>query len=122
MTVLPRHERLRLIFERLAVATPPGFEPEVLALLEAVFDEVEDAHSGVTKNRDPAADQKGRMYPPHPDYRIPDVKPSTYRHRAGRRTVIGPNGSFRIIKAEADLGETVVFEKRGADGKGYWES
>jgi hypothetical protein len=61
------------------------------------------------------------MYPPHPSFRTPKLEPPTYRHRSGHKTVIAPNGSFRIFKIEADLRETVVLEKRGADGKGYWD-
>jgi hypothetical protein len=99
----------------------------VFKMMEEAFDEIEDAHSSVPK--DPAASvalqSGGRMYPPHPDFKMPNVEPPTYRHRAGHRTVIGKNGSFRILKIEADLSETIVFEKlfekRGADGKGYWE-
>lgn len=121
MSVLDRPKRLSLILEAMAKAEPVGSEAEVHVLMEAAFDEVEDAHSGVEKALDPSADQRGRMYPPHPDFRIPGVQPSTFRHRGGHRTVIGANGSFRILRIEADLNETVIFEKRGADGKGYWE-
>jgi len=91
--------------------------------MEEAFDEMEDAHSGVVKNPNAASTtvSDGRMYPPHPSFKAPHVEPPTYRHRGGHKTVIAPNGSFRIFRIEADLSETVVFEKRGSDGKGYWD-
>lgn len=112
-----------MIYAVLARATSVGSEEEVHRLMEVAFDEVEDAHSGVKKDPQAFATNQsdGRMYPPHPDFRLPNLEPSTYRHRLGNRTVIGKNGSFRVLKIGADLSETVAFEKRGKDGRGYWE-
>jgi len=92
-------------------------------MMEEAFDEIEDIHSGIIKNPDAASTtvSDGRMYPPHPSFKLRNVEPPTYRHRGGHKTVIAPNGSFRIFRIEADLSETIIFEKHGADGKGYWD-
>jgi hypothetical protein len=121
MSTLGKRERLTMILALLVEAAPCRTAAEVRELLERVFDQVEDAHSGVPKNPDPMANQGGRMYPPHDDYLIDGSDPPTYRHRNGHRTTIAKNGSFRIKRIEANLDEQVIFEKRGADGKGYWE-
>jgi hypothetical protein len=123
MAVLTKPERLRLIYKALEEADPCSSEAEVLRLLSVVFDLVEDVHSGVPKNPDAANSRAsdGRMYPPHPSFRLPDVEPSCYR-QLGHKTWIGQNGSLRIFKKGADLADELVFEKRGADGKGFWEN
>jgi hypothetical protein len=122
MAVLTRPQRLQLIYAALGAAEPCSTEGEMLGLLELTFDRVEDLHSGVIKNPDAASSKAsdGRMYPPHPKFRLANVRPSCFR-QVGHKTWIGENGSIRILKKEADLTETLVFEKRGADGKGFWE-
>jgi DNA-binding Xre family transcriptional regulator len=122
MAVLTKPERLRLIYKALEEAEPCSSEAEMLRLLDFVFDLVEDVHSGVTKNPDAASSRAGdgRMYSPDPSFRLPNVEPSCYR-QVGHKTWIGKNGSLRIFKKGADLADTLVFEKRGADGKGFWE-
>lgn len=120
---MKRSERLQLIYKELEQLPPAASALGVFQLLEKAFDKVEDLHSGVVKNPDAHKTRAtdGRMYPPHPEMKpIPNVTPTTYRH-VGHKTAIDSNGSFRIFQIEADLTETVVFEKRGADNKGYWE-
>lgn len=111
-----------MIFKVLERKVPASSGEGVFQMMEAAFDEIEDVHSGVEKNPNAASStmSDGRMYPPHPSFKIPNVEPPTYRQR-GHRTVIASNGSFRIFKIEANLSQVLVFEKRGADGKGYWE-
>jgi hypothetical protein len=123
MNVLKRTERLEKIYALLGERERCDSEASVLQQLEEVFDVIEDAHSGVPKNPNAHLSRQtdGRMYAPHPTFKIPGDGISTYRHRMGHKTCIGKNGSFRILKIEADLSETVVFEKLGTDGRGYWE-
>lgn len=120
---MEKPQRLDLIYAELENGTPGDCRDATHRLFETAFDLIEDAHSGVPK--DPMAhlskDTRGRMYPPHPMYGQPGPNSTTIYRHFGHRTIIGVNGSFRIVKVEADLSETVVLEKRGADGKGYWE-
>ncbi|HWO26454.1 MAG TPA: hypothetical protein VNO30_47325 [Kofleriaceae bacterium] len=120
---MKRQERLRLIFGVLEKKAPADSSDGVFQMMEEAFDEIEDIHSGIIKNPDAASTtvSDGRMYPPHPSFKLRNVEPPTYRHRGGHKTVIAPNGSFRIFRIEADLSETIIFEKHGADGKGYWD-
>lgn len=120
---MDRHVRLQLIYRLLDKKPPASSSDEVFKMMEEAFDEIEDVYSGVAKNPNAArtASSDGRMYPPHPKFKAPNVEPPTYRHRGGHKTVIAANGSFRIIKIENDFSERVVFEKRGADGRGYWQ-
>ena len=116
---LSKSARLDLILAALELGDLCSTRAEVLALFATIVNSVEDAHFGVSKHSNASA-QGGRIYPPDAAFIVSGSNPPVYRQR-GHRTTIGDNGSFRIERLEANLSWSLVLEKRGADGRGFWE-
>ena len=121
--LLPKKDRVALIFTQLKAAPPPSSRESALSLLDEIFRKVEDAHSGLP--HDPYDVE--RMYPPVAE--IAKTLPGQswlrrYRHTS-HVTLISESGAIEIRMIErgmvngvkAIVGEKVVFEKPGADGR-----
>jgi hypothetical protein len=122
--ILSKSERLALIYQRLTEAPGVRSSAEALALIQRVFAEVEDAHSGLPI----APEHLDRMYPPIAEMEedmpgMPLVK--RYRHKR-HCTLIAANGVFEMrrflystvngLKRRSE--EQVDFAKACADGRG----
>lgn len=121
--LLPKKDRVALIFTQLKAAPPPSSRESALSLLDQIFRKVEDAHSGLP--HDPHHVE--RMYPPVAEMEktIPGQSwLRRYRHTS-HVTLIAESGAIEIRTIErgmingvkAIIGEKVVFEKPGADGR-----
>ncbi|MFN0079955.1 MAG: hypothetical protein ACKVY0_26110 [Prosthecobacter sp.] len=122
--LLTKPARLALIYQRLTDAAAAASRPAALALLQRVFREVEDQHSGVSHE----PEHPDRMHPPVEamEEDLPD-HPAAKRYRHKRHcTLIADNGAFeihRFLYASQDgrkrrVGEQTDFSKPGADGQG----
>ncbi|WP_133793645.1 hypothetical protein [Prosthecobacter fusiformis] len=122
--LLTKAERLSLIYQRLTEANAATTRDEALCLLQQVFRDIENAHSGIPDE----PDHPGRMHPPVEDMEediptLPHAK--RYRHKQ-HYTVIANNGAFEIRRflygiqdgKKRRLGEQIDFSKLGADGRG----
>jgi hypothetical protein len=122
--LLTKSERLTLIYQGLTDAPAAASRPGALALMQRVFREVEDEHSGTADE----PDHPDRMHPPVAEMEEDMPALSTakrYRHKR-HYTVIADNGAFeirRFLYALQDgkkrrIGEQIDFSKPGADGHG----
>ncbi|MDZ4287749.1 MAG: hypothetical protein U0984_07315 [Prosthecobacter sp.] len=122
--ILPKSERLALICQSLTGAAPAASRDEALALIQRVFKEIEDKHSGAPDE----PDHPDRMHPPVEDMEedMPGhLTAKRYRHKR-HYTVIADNGAFeirRFLYAFQDgkkrrVGEQIDFSKAGVDGVG----
>jgi hypothetical protein len=119
---LTKPDRLALILQSLTDAPAPNSRVEALALMQRVFKEIEDAHSGAPDT----PDHPDRMHPAVADMEedIPN-EPSVkrYRHK-GHYTLIADNGAIAIRRfiyeikdgKKRRVGEKTDFSKPGADG------
>ena len=120
---LSKKDRVGLIFAELEAAPCPGSRESALSLLDQVFRNVENAHSGVP--HDPY--HVDRMYPPVAEMeRAVQAQPWLRRYRhTGHVTLIADNGAIEVRRIERGIfnglkaitGEKTIFEKPGADGR-----
>jgi hypothetical protein len=120
---IAKHERVKLILSRINDAPPAQNREEALDLIDRIFREVEDRHSGVP--HDPF--HPGRLYPPAAQMeRQVDGIPSLRRYRhTGHYTLIAENGAIVIrvfVRGFKDgiaaiIGERTELDKPGADGR-----
>ncbi|MGV3664155.1 MAG: hypothetical protein ACO1TE_28540 [Prosthecobacter sp.] len=120
---LSKKDRVDLILTRLLTAPAAGSREEALALMDRVFREVEDMHSGVP--HDPY--HPDRLYPPTTDMeRKVEGRPSLSRYRhTGHYTLIAENGAIEVrilVRGMKDgvkviVGERTELNKAGADGR-----
>lgn len=112
-----------MIFDLLRTSPPSSSREGTLAILDAVFRQVEDTHSGVPG--EPYS--KARLYPPVAAMEVEVAgKPWLRRYRHNRRyTLIADNGALVIrtlIYGERDglqvrTGERTELDLPGADGR-----
>jgi hypothetical protein len=106
---MERPERLCLCFERLNAAPAAANYPENRELLTAIWNRVEDEHSGVPYNPDNWSSD-GRMYPPSEDQRQPMIEEhKVVFHSRGHRITFFHNGRIIIeVRRGSDRGKTVL--------------
>ena len=113
--MVPKHERLREIFRRLAAAPPAATEEDALGLIATIMNAVEDELSGEPYDLAHASTRKqsARMYPPLADARSPTMLPGVSRYRTAPHFVlIASNGAFEIERSDG----VIELSKAGADG------
>lgn len=115
---VPKGERLREIYRRLAQVPAAGTFAEMRAQLTAIINEVENELTPFPY--DPEKWQvDGRIYPVQEDNIFAVQGHSRVKLLRARknRVYIGENGSVEIRNAS----DAVVFRKPGLDGLGVWE-
>lgn len=115
---VPRQERLKEFFRRLAEAPEARTFDEAMTQIANVLNDVEDEFTSIPY--DPANWQTdGRLYPPQPDNirSVPEHGAVKRLRSRSHNTFIGENGSIEIQETN---GRT-VFQKAGADGRTVWE-
>src|SRR5262245_55097052 len=117
------HERLQIIYGRLAAAPAASTREEMWAQLNETIDAVEDEFSELAYAPTSWRVYR-RIYGPQADS-ARDVagwpKVIRYRH-SQHNSFIGDNGSIEIqVAAAPGRSGEVVFSKRGSDEKGVWE-
>ena len=123
MPRISKQDRVNLILAALREAAPAANRQEALALMDRVFRQVEDEHSGVPHEPFDA----DRLYPPIMEMeRTVEGQPRLRRYRhTGHYTLIADNGAIairRFVREMKDgvmtiVGERTEFDKPGADGK-----
>lgn len=115
---VPKAERLREIYRRLAQAPPAETFLEMRDQLADIVNAVEDQLTNIPHN--PAEWRNdGRIYPPEPDsMRTVPAHPGVTRFRSlAHNTYIGANGAIEIVSLDG----TIEFRKPGADGCNLWD-
>ncbi|HEX6040206.1 hypothetical protein [Longimicrobium sp.] len=115
---VPKAERLREFYRRLADAPRSSTFDEAFTQLAGILDEVEDELTNIPN--DPNNWRwDDRIYPPQQDNMgaVPG-HPRVMRFRSVKhRTYIGANGSLEIVSLEG----TIELRKPGLNGRGVWE-
>jgi hypothetical protein len=110
---LPKEARVTIFLERLRDASAATNATTAYRLVCETLNAVEDEHSSVPYNPSAWLDD-GRLYPPQEDNaRALSDGVTVYRHR-GHKTFVAANGAIVIWDISSG---TVVFSKRGQDGK-----
>ncbi len=110
-----RAVRLREFLRRLDLAPPAASHDEAMRQIVEILNRVEDEMTTIP--HDPTLPiNDGRMYPPQPDSkRSVSGRADLTRYRSkGHSTLIGNNGSIRIVQGTAG---PALFAKPGADGQ-----
>ncbi|MFM8262017.1 MAG: hypothetical protein ACKN9S_07030 [Pirellula sp.] len=112
---LGKIERFREFLRRLEQSPPASSHDEAFKLLSKILNDVEGEFTDIPfqPNR---WQTDGRLYPPEDDNaRVVDSRDDLirYRHRS-HNTFIRDNGAIEI----QDMDGSVLFEKRGLDGRG----
>ena len=113
-----RSERIQEFFRRLRVLPRATSLDGARRQIEVTLHAVEDELTPIP--RDPATrGSDGRMYPPEDDaIRVVPGRPDLLRFRSrSHNTYLRMNGAMEIREV---LGDRVVFEKAGADGRKVW--
>jgi hypothetical protein len=91
------HERLKILFGRIANASACSNAQEALELISRLTESVEEELSGMPKIDPPPIEPTGRMYPPQADYVFPQPDGSILARTRKHRIVCGTDGSITII-------------------------
>ena len=117
---VPKTERLKEVYRRLAAAPAARTYGEMRRQLDDVLNEVEDELSGIPYDPTRWATD-GRLYPVQDD-NVHDIdgNPGVVLLRArGSVIYIGDNGAIEIQDVVAGV---VQFSKPGSDGRSVWEA
>ena len=120
--MLPKRDRLREVFRRLASAESPSTFDEAYRLLCSTIELVEDQHSGLP-NEPARWKELQRLFPPGTD-RMSSVEGTEVKRfdSLGHVTYIAPNGAIEIRAKRSNTGQVVVhLSKPGSDGLGLSE-
>jgi len=120
--MLPKRDRLREIFNRLADANSASTFDEAYRLLCSTIEQVEDEHSGLP-NEPARWKELERLFPPGID-RMSSVEGTDVKRfdSLGHVTYIAPNGAIEIRAKRSIAGQIVVHcSKPGSDGRGLSE-
>jgi hypothetical protein len=109
--MLPKSERIKVFYARLAAAPAAGSFDEAFALLCDTLNAVEDELTGIPFNPD-MWKTDGRMYPPQLDREFSDpARPNVRQFQSvGHITAIGFDGSIEIRHRTTNI---VFFSKAG---------
>lgn len=110
--VLPLHERIRLLYERLQNAPPCRTADEALGLICVVLEAVEDEWSGVPRDPNPTKEFEGRMYPPQGDSITLTGDGGKRVRTKGHQIFLEANGTITFKRLS---NHTVEFVKQGAE-------
>jgi hypothetical protein len=116
---VPKAERLREVYRRLAAAPAAQTFAEMRGQLDDVLNAVEDQLTGIPY--DPGRwESDGRLYPVQDDnVHAVQGNPRVKLLRArGSRICIGDNGAIEIQDV---VSRAVEFSKPGSDGRGVWD-
>lgn len=115
---VPKAERLREIYRRLAQAPPAATFAEMRTQLAIIIDDVEERMTDIPC--DPMRWRTdGRIYPVQDDnvFAVPGHPRVKLLRARKNRVYIGVNGSLEIQHASG----AAAIRKPGADGRGVWE-
>lgn len=127
-----RYERLQEIFSLVLSAPAYNNEAEAYVGLENAFETIEGKYYPRFESRARESEVGGdllKMHVERIENRISTSDGGTVGvvYSGGHYTFIGHNGAIEIQNGEggktvhSNPNNTVVFEKKGADGKGVWE-
>lgn len=117
--VVPKQERLKEVYRRLAAVPAARTFAEMRRQLNDVLNEVEDELTGIPYDP-PCWATDGRLYPVQDDNAFHvEGHPRVTLLRARRNEIyIGDNGAIEIRNVSLRITE---FSKPGEDGRGVWE-
>ena len=109
------HDRLKVFYNRLAIAPPAGSASEAFALICGTLEQVERELCAVSGKNPPPKTFDGRMYIPQADNLHTIDNAAIWVKTRKHRIVIKPDGSFVIFKQMPHRTLLQEFQKAAAN-------